>query len=150
MFVPRDAPQGDHGVEMPYGEAYPQAITVAIESVQRLSKPIYILENGVPDASDRIRPWLLVNSIKETHRAIARGADVRGYFHWSLTDNFEWGEGWELRFGLFALDEKTQKRTIRPSGRLYARVVIWNALPRELVERYAEPPRISIQYPVPN
>jgi len=141
MFVPAEAPQGDHGVELPYGEAHPQAVTAAIEAVRRLNKPIYILENGVPDASDRIRPWLMVNSLKETQQAIARGADVRGYFHWSLTDNFEWSEGWGLRFGLYALDEKTQKRTIRPSGQLYAQIVNGNALPRELVERYAGVPR---------
>ncbi|MBV9086287.1 MAG: glycoside hydrolase family 1 protein, partial [Acidobacteriaceae bacterium] len=140
MFVPADAPQGDHGVEMPYGEAYPQAIGAAIQSVRRLKKPIYILENGVPDAADRIRPWLLVNSLQETHRAIASGADVRGYFHWSLTDNFEWSEGWGLRFGLFALDEKTQSRTLRPSGRVYAQIANGNTVPQPLLEQYAEPP----------
>jgi beta-glucosidase len=149
MFVPPHLPQGDHGVEMPYGEAYPQVITAAVESVRRANKPIYILENGVPDASDRIRPWLLVNSLKETHQAIAGGADIRGYFHWSLTDNFEWSEGWGLRFGLFALNEKTQERTIRPSGKLYSQIVNGNALPQELVERYAEVPQGSTQSPVP-
>ena len=39
-----------------------------------------------------------------------RGFDIRGYFHWSLVDNFEWNEGWKLRFGLFEMDPRTQKR----------------------------------------
>ena len=47
---------------------------------------------------------------------------MRGYFHWTLTDNFEWGEGWHLRFGLFELDPVMQKRTPRPSA-VYARLI---------------------------
>jgi len=148
MFVPPDVPQGDHGVEMPYGEAFPQAITAAIASVRRMNKPIFILENGVPDASDRIRPWLLVNSLKETHRAISGGADVRGYFHWSLTDNFEWSEGWGLRFGLFALDQETQTRTVRPSGKLYSQIVRGNALTKDLLEQYSLPPDSTVNHSV--
>jgi beta-glucosidase len=139
MFVPADLPQGDPGMEMAYGEAYPPVITSAIRSVEPLNKPIYILENGVPDARDRIRPWLLVNSLKELHGVIRAGTDVRGYFHWTLTDNFEWSEGWNLRFGLFELDRETQQRTIRNSGRIYSRIVRENAVPAEFLTRYAEP-----------
>jgi beta-glucosidase len=139
MFVPDDLPQGDSGVEMAYGEAYPQAIPAAIRSVASLNVPIYILENGVPDAADRIRPWLLVSALKELHSAIRAGAEVRGYFHWSLIDNFEWSEGWKLRFGLVALDPVTQQRTIRNSGRIYERISKGNALPADLLALYACP-----------
>jgi beta-glucosidase len=45
---------------------------------------------------------------------------VRGYFHWSLVDNFEWSEGWSARFGLHALARDTEARTLRPRGALYA------------------------------
>jgi beta-glucosidase len=48
--------------------------------------------------------------------------DVRGYFHWSLVDNFEWAEGWAPRFGLFALDRHTQTRTPRRSAAVYAAI----------------------------
>jgi beta-glucosidase len=140
IFVPEHVPQGDHGVERPYGEAYPRAVRVAVERVRRLRKPIYIMENGVPDAQDRIRPWLIVNVIKELHSLIAEGHDIRGYFHWTLTDNFEWTEGWTLRFGLVELDPDTQLRTIRPSGHLYGGIARRNELPVELVESYREAP----------
>jgi beta-glucosidase len=140
MFVPRNVPQGDPGVDMPYGEAYPPVISAAIAAVRALGKPVYILENGVPDAADRIRPWLLVNSLRELHSNIRDGVDVRGYFHWTLTDNFEWGEGWKLRFGLFHLDEVTQQRTLRESGRIYSRIIRANAIPVELLAQFAGPP----------
>jgi beta-glucosidase len=140
IFVPQDVPQGDPGVERPYGEAYPKAVRVAVERVLRLRKPIYILENGVPDAQDRIRPWLIVNVVKELHSLIAEGHDIRGYFHWTLTDNFEWTEGWTLRFGLVELDPNTQVRTIRPSGQLYGEIARRNELAPDLVEKYGAAP----------
>lgn len=136
VFVPPHVPQGDHGVEQPYGEAYPAAIRVAVERVARIGKPIYVLENGVPDADDRIRPWLIVNAVQEVDRLIQAGQDIRGYFHWTLTDNFEWSEGWKLRFGLVALDPKTQQRTMRNSGRLYGAIARGNCISPELVNRY--------------
>jgi len=139
VFVPPDVPQGDPGVEEPYGEAYPAAVRFAIERAARLAKPIYILENGVPDAHDRLRPWLIVNVLKEIHQAIKQGHDVRGYYHWTLTDNFEWHEGWRLRFGLVALNPETQQRTPRPSARLYAEIAKKNALPGAMLEHFGFP-----------
>ena len=62
-------------------------------------------------------------------QAIADGARVRGYFHWSLVDNFEWSEGFKARFGLYAFDPRTLARRARPSARLYARIAARNALP---------------------
>lgn len=136
VFVPPHVPQGDHGVEQPYGEAYPPAIRAAVERVARIGKPIYVLENGVPDSSDRIRPWLIVNAVQELDRLIQEGRDVRGYFHWTLTDNFEWSEGWKLRFGLVALDPKTQQRTMRNSGRLYGAIARGNSLAPEVIREF--------------
>ena len=140
VYVPTDAPQGDSGVEKPYGEAFPGAIRAAVERAARFHKPIYIMENGVPDATDRLRPWLLTNALKEVHSLIKEGNDIRGYFHWTLTDNFEWAEGWWLRFGLIALDPQTQQRTVRGSGRLYREIANSNGLTKELVEKYSQAP----------
>ena len=133
-------PQGDPGVELPYGEACPDAIISAATEYARLGVPLYITENGVPDRSDRIRPWVMVQSLRRTHEAIARGIDVRGYFHWSLVDNFEWNEGWTLRFGLYELDPETQARQARPSAALYRDIVRQNGLSDEQLSRFSDPP----------
>lgn len=137
VYVPSDVPQGDYGVDKPYGEAYPGAVTAAAERCAKLGKPIYILENGVPDSQDRIRPWLVVSVLRELHRLIEEGKDIRGYFHWTLTDNYEWSEGWKLRFGLVELDAATQRRTMRPSGRLYSAIALANSIPAGINDQFA-------------
>ncbi len=140
IFVPEGVPQGEPGTEGPLAEAYPGALRAAAHYATRLRRPIYILENGVPDAQDRTRPWLLVNALKELHAALEDGVDIRGYFHWSLTDNFEWNDGWQLRFGLVELDPATQQRTMRESGRLFATIAKQNRIPAELLQRYSTRP----------
>lgn len=140
VFVPPDAPQGDSGVEKPYGEAFPGAIRAAVKRAARFGKPIYITENGIPDRTDRLRPWLIVNALREAHALIKEGHDIRGYFHWTLTDNFEWAEGWWLRFGLIALDPITQQRTMRASGDLYRQIIRCKGITKELAEQYSQPP----------
>jgi beta-glucosidase len=138
VFVPAHVPQGDSGVEKPYGEAYPEAIRYAVERAASFGKPIYILENGVPDASDQIRPWLIVNAAKQVQQLITEGHDIRGYFHWTLTDNFEWSEGWRLRFGLVELDPETQQRRLRNSARLYGAIAQANAISEDMLRHYAQ------------
>lgn len=123
LTVPPHKPQGDHGIEIPYGEAYPEGLRRAVERFRSLRKPIYILENGVPDREDRIRPWVLQSNVEQMKALLRQGVDLRGYFHWSLTDNFEWNEGWHLRFGLIEVDPRTQQRRERPSARVYADIV---------------------------
>jgi beta-glucosidase len=123
ISVPPHKPQGDSGIEVPYGEAYPEGLRKAVEHFAPFNKPTYILENGVPDRADRIRPWVLESTVSQMRALLGEGIDLRGYFHWTLTDNFEWAEGWHLRFGLFELDPATQKRTPRPSAQLYARLI---------------------------
>lgn len=123
LTVPPHKPQGDPGIEVPYGEAYPAGLRHAVQRFLPFRKPIYILENGVPDRSDRIRPWVLESTFREMRALLAEGADLRGYFHWTLTDNFEWNEGWHLRFGLIELDPETQARRPRPSAQLYSRLI---------------------------
>jgi len=123
LTVPPNKPQGDSGVEVPYGEAYPEGLRRAVDSFKAFNKPIYILENGVPDRDDRIRPWVIQSSLEQMQTMLREGVDLRGYFHWSLTDNFEWNEGWHLRFGLIELDPATQERKLRPSAQVYADII---------------------------
>jgi beta-glucosidase len=88
---------------------------------KRFKKPIFITENGLADAADEHRQWWLQESITAMEKALAHGVDLRGYFHWSLVDNFEWAYGWWPKFGLIAVDRKnSMKRTIRPSAKWLA------------------------------
>jgi beta-glucosidase len=98
--------------------------------------PILITENGVEDADDHLRPRYLAQHIHQVWRAVNFNWPVKGYFHWSLVDNFEWERGWTQRFGLWALDENTQKRTKRPSVDLYAEICKENGLTSEMVQKY--------------
>lgn len=131
LYTPHDVEQSDaRADEKTYGEIYPHGIYRALLRVyRRLNLPIYVTETGLPDADDDQRPRYIVNHLAEVHRAIQQGADVRGVFVWSLLDNFEWAEGWGLRFGLYAFDERTGARTLRRSGALYAAIARANALP---------------------
>jgi beta-glucosidase/6-phospho-beta-glucosidase/beta-galactosidase len=94
-----------------------------VEHFAGFKKPIYILENGVPDREDRIRPWAIESIVRQMHELLAKGIDLRGYFHWTLADNFEWNEGWHLRFGLYELDPATQIRKPRSSAQVYQRMI---------------------------
>ena len=88
----------------------------------RYKKPIFITENGLADSRDQHRQWWLEETIVAMERAISEGVDLRGYFHWSLLDNFEWKFGWWPKFGLVAVDRAHgMKRTVRPSGEWFAK-----------------------------
>jgi len=100
-----------------------------LQEAATYGKPIYVTENGIDDADDDQRPGYLRSYLGALHDAIASGVDVRGYFHWSLVDNFEWSEGFAARFGLFSFDPRTLRRTERPSARLFRRIATANALP---------------------
>lgn len=132
-----DGEFSDRGVRGIYSEFYPQGLYQIIRWLGEYGVPIYITENGLPDHDDDQRPRWLLAHIAEIHRAIREGSDVRGYYHWTFTDNFEWSEGWGLRFGLVELDPRTQVRTIRPSGRMFAEIARSNGISRDLVARYA-------------
>lgn len=130
-FTPADVEQSDIGADdKTYGEVYPHGIYRALRRIhRRLDLPIYITETGLPDHDDDQRPRYILNHLAEVHRAIQHGVDVRGFFVWSLLDNFEWAEGWGLRFGLYSFDERTGERRLRPSGALYGIFARANAIP---------------------
>lgn len=129
-YTPPNVEQSDVGrAGTTYGEIYPAGLRRALRRVGSLGLPVYVTEAGLPDADDDQRPSFLVRHLAAVHDALQDGVDVRGFFHWTLVDNFEWAEGWGLRFGLYALDQHTQQRTLRPSGALYAAIARANALP---------------------
>ncbi len=129
-FVPPGAPVSAATHDgTPYGEVYPQGVARAIAMAARVGLPLYLTELGMPDADDVQRPAMLLATLGAVHRMIAAGHDVRGVFWWTLVDNFEWAEGWQLPFGLIALDRASGARRVRRSGALYAAVARANALP---------------------
>jgi beta-glucosidase len=105
--------------------------------VQRWKLPIYITENGFGVNEDSLRRRYLIGHLRQLWRAVNFNWDVRGYFHWSLVDNFEWNRGWEHRFGLYALDPETQVRSPRASARLYSEIARSHSLTSDMVARYA-------------
>ena len=120
----------------PYSQFDPDGLELICRRVQGYGKPIYITENGLPDADDDQRPRWLLAHLAAVQRAINAGCDIRGYFHWTFLDNFEWNDGWTMHFGLIGMDPTTQIRSPRPSAALYGQVSRANQLPSELLERY--------------
>lgn len=115
-----------------YGEVYSDGLRrVLLETWQRYGRPLYVTENGLPDEDDDLRPSFLYDHLTAVADALDQKVSVRGYYHWSLVDNFEWAEGWRMKFGLFALDPATQRRVERGSARLYAEICRSGTLPEE-------------------
>ena len=114
----------------------PDGFFEALRWAQRFDKDIIITENGVEDSKDVMRPRYLAQHIEKLWRATNFNWRVKGYFHWSLVDNFEWERGWTQRFGLWELDVETQKRRKRKSAELYEEICKTNSLSSEMVEKY--------------
>ena len=123
-MLPAFAPRSDLNWEL-----YPEGLYRTLLSLQREQLPIYVTENGIADRQDAMRPEFLLTHLGAMLRAIEAGAPVRGYFHWTCFDNFEWAEGNSAKFGLIACDPLTQERRPRPSARLYAQICLTNQVP---------------------
>jgi beta-glucosidase len=114
-------------------EISPESHRAIVErSARESGLPIYITENGsawddVVDADgavhDAERVAYLQGHLGALADAVADGLDLRGYFAWSLMDNFEWAHGYDKRFGIIHVDYDTQRRTVKDSGREYARII---------------------------
>jgi len=109
-------------------EIYPQGIYHLLLDLKTYHLPLYITENGLADKDDKKRKDFIKSHLIEVHRAIDKGADVRGYFHWSLMDNFEWEKGFAARFGLIQIDYKTMERKPRKSAYYFAKICRDNSL----------------------
>jgi len=141
-FDPAQWPLRASGVRQPRAtytetgwEVFAQGLTdVLVWVKERYGNPaIYITENGAaffdpPTADggriqDPLRVAYLREHIRALHAALMAGVDLRGYFAWSLLDNFEWSLGYSKRFGIVHVDFATQKRTLKDSARFYAEVI---------------------------
>ena len=113
-------------------EIYPEGIYHVLEDLYKYKKPIYIMENGIADAKDEKRVAFIRDHLRWVRKAIENGVDVRGYFYWSLLDNFEWDKGFLPRFGLVEVDYKTMQRKIRPSAYEYKNIAVDNGLDSDI------------------
>ena len=96
-------------------EIHPEGLRHVLRHVGRFGLPVYITENGIATTDDRQRRHFIQEHLLAAAQAIADGVDLRGYFHWSLLDNFEWAEGYSMHFGLVGVERQTQERDVRPS-----------------------------------
>ncbi len=106
----------------------PEGIYPLLKSLKKYNLPIYITENGLADKEDKLRSAFIKEHLKWIHRAIAEKVDVRGYFYWSLLDNFEWDKGFWPRFGLVEINYETLERKIRPSAWEYKKIIEANGI----------------------
>jgi beta-glucosidase len=109
-------------------EIYPKGIYFTLLELKKYNHPVYITENGLADRKDLLRKDFIKEHLYWVWRAIQEGVDVRGYFYWSLLDNFEWEKGFEPKFGLIEIDYETLKRKARKSAFYYAQICKNNRL----------------------
>jgi beta-glucosidase len=135
-------PPGQKTSHFDEGEYYPHGIYRLLSIISKYGVPLYVTENGVAtkfketEKDDAYRREYMAAHIAEAGKAIADGLDVRGYLFWSSMDNFEWANGYSMRFGLVHVDFKTQKRTIKQSGKMFAEIAKKNALTPEILKKH--------------
>jgi beta-glucosidase len=138
-YVVEPMPASYPHMASPWINLGPECIYWGVRNVSDIWKPkaLYITENGtssddVLSPSGRIedvdRVMYLRNHLTHLHRAAAEGYPIKGYFLWSLLDNFEWADGYSKRFGIHYVDFKTMKRTPKLSAEWYKDVIAHNAL----------------------
>lgn len=113
-------------------EIYPEGIFDVLTDLAD-DLPIYITECGIATTNDDRRNRFLISYLQEVFRAIRAGVNVRGFFYWSLIDNFEWHRGFDPRFGLVEVDYSSQQRRIRPSALVYTDIIQHNGIPHSLL-----------------
>lgn len=118
-------------------EDYPQGIYEMVKVATSYGIPVYITENGANDPNgDETGPKFLVNHLYWLLKAINEGADVRGYFWWTHTDNYEWNHGTYFKMGMFSCDPQTKERKAKLNASVYNTIASQNKLPQDLIDTY--------------
>ncbi len=108
-------PEGAELTQMDY-EFYPEALEHVLRKVSKDFKgTLIVTENGIASSDDTRRTAFIESALSGVHACISDGLPVKGYFYWSLLDNFEWQKGYSMTFGLVAVDRPSQKRSPKPS-----------------------------------
>lgn len=133
-FLPHlDEAAGQHRDVSDLGwELFPQGLFDVLMDISN-HKPIYITECGIASTNDDRRTRFLIQYLSEVYRAIESGVKIKGFFYWSLIDNFEWHQGFEPRFGLIEIDYPTFKRKVRPSAYVYSEIAKHDKIPHSLL-----------------
>ncbi len=130
--VAEDAFKNDLGWEI-----YPQGLIELSTALHaKYDAPVYVTENGTCDNTDAFRAKFLYDQLEQiacTDNPITR------YYHWSFTDNFEWREGEQARFGLVQIDYETQQRTVKNSGKLYASIIRHHSVTQQAYDTFVAP-----------
>ena len=104
-------------------ELYPEGLGDSLVEASQFGRPMYITENGTADSDDTYRPRYLLEHLRVAEQLVdERKVDLRGYLHWSLTDNYEWAEGFRMKFGLAHVDLKTKARKIGKSANVFKQI----------------------------
>jgi len=130
-FGPQGQAENDPDVpltEMGY-EYWPQAVEYTVRRTADYAKiPVIVTENGIATDDDSVRIAFVHEALQGVLRCIADGVDLRGYFVWSLLDNFEWNQGYRPKFGMVAVDHETFERRPKPSASWFGEVARTNSL----------------------
>ncbi len=120
--------EGEEISDLDWG-IYPRGLyEIVMKAWKDYQKPVYISENGLADKKDAFRKEFIENHLRSLKKAIDGGAQINGYFHWSLIDNFEWHHGYDYKFGLCEMDYRTMERKPRPSYYYYQKIIRENGL----------------------
>jgi beta-glucosidase len=119
-------------------EVYPKGLYTQLMRLDPLGCPVYVTESGMATRDEEARSRHLLAHLAEVHRAIRDGLDLRGFFYWTLMDNFEWAEGYTKTFGLIEIDRADDlARRPRQAALLYRDIARSRAISEEMLSRHA-------------
>jgi beta-galactosidase len=135
--LPFISPDIDFNMLQPFDTEDPSGLYRVLMHAGRFGVPLTVTETGyVQDDAHKAAAWT-VATVRATQQAITDGADIHGYYTWSLMDNYEWNHGTGMRFGLYSVDPTTKARAQRESGRVFGQIIQAGGVTAELAATYA-------------
>jgi beta-glucosidase len=127
-----EPPDGSPRTQMGW-EFRPRAVATAVRRAAEVlpGKPLLVTEHGVATDNDEDRITFIRQGLQALHTVISDGIPLQGYIHWSAFDNFEWAHGYDMTFGLIAVDRTTQERKLKPSAHYFGEIARTNRLSLE-------------------
>ena len=134
--LPFISPHIDFNMLREFDGDAPGGLYDVLSRARRYGRPTVVSETGFIQNDQRKAAAWIVRTLEETRRAIADGMDVRGYYAWTLMDNYEWNHGAGMRMGLYSVDPSTKARSIRESGRVFGEIAKAHEVPATLSASY--------------